>query len=289
MTVCVHSSLSRLGYIEGGAETIIDALQLAVGEDGCLMMPAFSMGGDMASYVRDLDVFDVRETPSSVGIIPETFRRRPDVLRSRHPTNSVAAWGRGAGTLLEGHENSLTPFGYETPYGRFAERDDTYVLMLDTHLHSLLHHIQERVDFPTLFLDDQAEVSIVDESGKPGTVQTRVMRPRLPYFVAIPSKSGAAPDWAILHDYALLFPSRRLDEVTRDGYRFDGFPAITNRRSELESAGVLRSGKLGRGEIGLLHVRPFIERLQPEFEELIARFSEYYELDRVAAIGLPYS
>ena len=30
----VHSSLSRLGYVEGGAETVIDALLEAVGPDG---------------------------------------------------------------------------------------------------------------------------------------------------------------------------------------------------------------------------------------------------------------
>lgn len=289
MTVCVHSSLSRLGYIEGGAETVIDSLMTAVGEDGSLMMPTFSMGGDMASYVRDLDVFDYRTTPSSVGIIPETFRRRDDVRRSCHPTNSVAVRGPAADELLEGHEDSLTPFGFDTPYGRFAERDDAYVLMLDTHLHSLLHHLQERVDFPNLFLEDESDVAIVDWSGNRRTVRTKVMRPRIPYFVAIPARRGPDPDWAILHDYALMFPSRRAAEVRADGFRFDGFPALTNRCFDLESRGILKSRRLGRGEIGLLHVRPFIRAIQGEMADLIERFRPCYDVDSIAAMNLPYS
>ena len=289
MTLCVHSSLSRLGYVDGGADTIIDALQQVVGESGIVMMPAFSMGGDMASYVRDLDAFDVRTTPSSVGIVPEMFRRRSDVLRSCHATNSVAAWGDGAAELLAAHEESITPFGFDTPYGRFAERDDAHVLMLDTHLHSLLHHLQERVNFPTLFLDETAEVCVIDEAGNRKTVQTRIMRPRVPYFVAVPSAAGSQPDWAILHDYALMFPTRRFAEIKPDGYTFDGFPTLVNRRNDLQSKGILTSRKLGRGEIGLLHVKPFLQLIQPELEGLIERYRQHYDPEKIAAKNLPYS
>ena len=289
ITICVHSSLSRLGYVDGGAHAIIDALQRVVGESGTVMMPAFSMGGDMASYVRDLDAFDVRTTPSSVGFVPETFRRRGDVLRSCHATNSVAAWGARAAELLAGHEDSITPFGMDTPYGRFAEMDDAYVLMLDTHLHSLLHHLQERVSFPNLFLDGTADVSVIDEAGIRKTVQTRVMRPRIPYFVAVPSATGTDPDWAILHDYALMFPTRRFAEIKPDGYTFEGFPALIERRKDLASKGALTSRKLGRGEIGLLRVKPFIQTVQPEMEELIERFRSYYDPQKVADMKLIYS
>ena len=34
-----HSSLSRFGYVEGGAEAIVDALLEAVGPDGTVAMP----------------------------------------------------------------------------------------------------------------------------------------------------------------------------------------------------------------------------------------------------------
>lgn len=289
MTLCVHSSLSRLGYIHGGADTIIDALQAVVGEVGCVMMPAFSMSGDMESYVRNAAPFDVQHTPSLVGQVPEIFRRRPEVIRSHHPTNSVSAWGDNAALLLEDHDRSLTPFGPDTPYGRLAEQDDAYVLMLDTHLHSLLHHLQERVAFPNLFVDAEAELELIDESGSKRSMRTRVMRRRTPYFVAIDGSEPGEPDWAILHDYALLFPSRRLKEARQLGYSFSGFPPIRNRRRELEAAGILRSGRLGPGEIGLLKVRPFLDRIQPEFEDLIERYREAYDVRDIEARNLPYS
>ena len=238
-TVVAHTALSRLGHIEGGADTLIDALQDVVGPSGCLVMPAFSIGGNMSSFFDEGAVYDVRSTPSRVGLVPETFRRRDGVLRSLHPTNSVCAWGRDAEALLAGHENSETPFGPQTPYGRLAERDDSYVLMLDTHIHSFLHHLQERVNFPNLFLEDGRTATVIDYDGNRRDVVTRVMRPRIPYFVAVPGAAGPDPDWAILHDYALMFPSRRDREVRDMGYAFGGFPAITDRRAGFRDRGSL--------------------------------------------------
>lgn len=289
MTVCVHSSLSRLGYIDGGADAIIDAVQTSVGEQGHILMPAFSMGGNMAEHLKTAAPFDVQQTPSRVGVIPETFRRRPDVKRSQHPTNSVAAWGPSAGELIRDHENSLTPYGYNTPYGRLADDENAYILMLDTHLHSFLHHIQERVEFPNLFLPGRAEAQISASDGSIRTIPTRVMRPRIPYFVAVPAANGATPDWAILHDFALLFPSRRAREIEKLGYRFNGYPELLKRRESLEEAKILRSRKLGRGEIGLLRIKPYLERIEPEFSQLIDRFRDSYDVDRIAALNLPYS
>jgi aminoglycoside 3-N-acetyltransferase len=40
MAVEVHSSLSRLGFVEGGASTVIQALMEVVGEQGAIVMPA---------------------------------------------------------------------------------------------------------------------------------------------------------------------------------------------------------------------------------------------------------
>ena len=115
------------------------------------------------------------------------------------------------------------------------------------------------------------------------------MRPRVPYFVAIPATSGPQPDWAILHDYALMFPSRRNKEVSDLGYQFTGFTTLIDRKQDLINRGILKSRKLGRGEIGLLQIKPFVQLIQPEFEGLIERFRKYYDPDSIAALNLPYS
>ena len=278
-TVCVHSSLSRLGYIDGGADTVVDALFDCLGKYGCIVMPAFSMDGTMVSYLSKGSVFDVRTTPARVGAIAEAFRRRDGVVRSLHPTNSVMAFGKGAQELVSGHEASPTPYGYSTPYGKLVENEKAYILMLDTHVQSLLHHIQERVDFPNLFLEGETCVELVDYDGVKRQMTTKVMRPLIPYFVALPSPAGAEPAWVTLHDFALLYPPRRDAFVAETlGYHPETVRVLQDRRRRLIEDGVLKSQRLGRAEIGLLHVARFVRAVQPEFEASIAKFRSFYDV-----------
>lgn len=78
-------------------------------------------GGDAdgAGHVgRANPIFDVRTTRSNVGIIPETFRGRADVVRSLHPTHSVCAAGARAAELIDGHLEDTTPCGPRSPFAR---------------------------------------------------------------------------------------------------------------------------------------------------------------------------
>jgi len=101
----VHSSLSAFGHVEGGAETVIDALLAAVGDIGTVVMPTFTWG---SFYDKSGVVFDMRETPSETGKITEAFRHRPGALRSAHICHSVAALGPHAPQLVRD-----TPSAYE--------------------------------------------------------------------------------------------------------------------------------------------------------------------------------
>jgi aminoglycoside N3'-acetyltransferase len=286
MTVVVHSQLSRLGYVQGGPSMVIDTLMETVGSEGCIVMPTYPTRNAGAVYLEEGHVFDVNKTPSAVGVLTEVFRTWPGVQRSLHPTNPVSAWGKDAGKIIEGHELSLTPYGDEAPYGRLARMEDSYNLMLETPVLSLLHHLQERVDFPNYTLDGVREVPVVDSEGRRRTVRTKVMRPRLPYYIAIPPWKGGDHDWAILHDFALMFPRTREREV-RKLYRLGGYPQILNRRARLTAAGCLTSTKLGRGEIGMVRIKPFLDILIPELRELIERFRPYYDIARLQAEKLP--
>ncbi len=287
--VFVHASMNRMGYVEGGAETVITALMEAVGRRGSIFMPAFPMTGSMESYLKSGSLFDVRTTPSQMGVISETFRRRDGVLRSLHPTSSVAGWGKDAECFLCDHEKSLTPFGPDTPFGRAAQCVDTYILMLETHVHSLLHHLQERAAFPNLFLSGVKRIPVIGWNGDQEMVSTRVMRPRTPYFVAIPSSRPDRCTWVMLHDFGLIFPRRRLGEIMEMGYLLDGYPGLLSRRERLEGAGILRSLRVGKGEVGLLHIQGFLRAVEPELRGLLARFSHCYDADRIDALNLPYS
>ncbi|MHB9031551.1 MAG: AAC(3) family N-acetyltransferase [Anaerolineae bacterium] len=109
--ILVHSSLSKLGWVEGGPDTVIRGLQQALGPGGTLLLPAFSYAtvGSMNPH------FDVRNTTCCVGAIPEYFRQQPGVIRSVHPTHSVCGVGRLAEPICAGHILDHTPVGAHSP------------------------------------------------------------------------------------------------------------------------------------------------------------------------------
>jgi len=87
--VLVHSSLSSLGCVEGGADAVIDALLDVLGPGGTLVVPTLT--GTESLSAENPPRYDPDATPCWTGRVPETLRRRPGAMRSLHPTHSVAA------------------------------------------------------------------------------------------------------------------------------------------------------------------------------------------------------
>ena len=121
-TLMVHSSLSKIGNIQDGAKTVITSLLRQIGENGNLVMPAYSYIDSMENTAHEKDyVFNPLTTPSVVGKITEEFRKWPNVKRSLHPTHAVCAYGPQADFITEGHLNAETNFGLNTPFHRVRE------------------------------------------------------------------------------------------------------------------------------------------------------------------------
>jgi len=159
--VMVHASVSSFGHVEGGGEALIDALLETVGPEGTVMMPTFTN--------RQESVFDAASTPSAdwIGQIPERFRLREGVLRSRNPYHPVAAYGAQAERLLQDHEKASSPCGEGTPFSRLIDSDG-YVLLLgvDQDRNTLLHTVEASLDLPYLF---HLEMRYLDENGQERT------------------------------------------------------------------------------------------------------------------------
>ena len=157
----VHSSLRSLGKVPGGAATVIAGLRQALGPAGTLLMPALSY----AAVTRERPRFDLTLTPSNVGIIPETFRRQPGVLRSLHPTHSVCGSGPVAAALLCEHGQDATPCGPHSPFHRLPEVDGQ-ILMLGCGLapNTSFHGIEEMVVPPYLY-GEAVEYELIDGDG----------------------------------------------------------------------------------------------------------------------------
>jgi aminoglycoside 3-N-acetyltransferase len=144
----VHSSLSALGHVPGGAESVIRGLLQALGPTGTLLFPTLTYG----DVTPKNPIFDVRRTPSCVGLIPETFRKRPGSMRSIHPTHSVAAIGPRAQQMLADHVLDSTPCGPNSPFHKLPHVKGQ-ILMLGCGLrpNTSMHAIEEIVVPPYVF------------------------------------------------------------------------------------------------------------------------------------------
>jgi len=132
----IHSSFKSIGKVEGGAQTVIDALMESVGESGTILMPVFNLVKDR------LGTWDVKTTPSTTGYLTEYFRTMPGTFRSDHYCHSVAARGANACEFVSGHRGArgmVSPwdheqfgcdFGYESPFMKLYLHPKSKILML---------------------------------------------------------------------------------------------------------------------------------------------------------------
>lgn len=112
-TLFIHSSFKSLGPVEEGAGTVISALEAAVGEEGLILMPTFSL---LPSREERVEMWDVYKTPSTVGWLTEFFRRMPDTHRSDHYSHAIAARGRDAKAFVSDHRRRE---GYQSPWDHY--------------------------------------------------------------------------------------------------------------------------------------------------------------------------
>jgi aminoglycoside N3'-acetyltransferase len=274
--VCVHSALSGVGYLAQGADTVIEALFAVVGERGTVMMPTFCGGGSTYKYVvSNPPPFDPVRAPVTTGTLPERFRRWPGVRRSLHPTHSVAARGPLAGQLLEGHEHSPTPFGDETPYGRLAGLGGK-VLLLNSNGNSMLHWVQDVVDWPHRYLPDPFELQVVGPDGQ-RAVRTLVHSAAYGHKVVLPGIEQG--EWRVLHLpwYSLQFdvPASERQELAR--LRPDAARKLAERQAWFEREGIVRFGRVGYAPAALLDAAPFSKRIAEDLRDELASHPACYE------------
>ena len=163
-SLLVHSSMKSVGEVQGGADTLIDALMEAVSE-GMLMMPAHTWKQMSTEY----SLFDPQTEPVCVGIIPELFRKRPGVVRSLHPTHSMAVYGQGAEEYMKGEEERTTPCAPEGCWGRLKNVKAKILLIGVTHArNTYIHSIEESYDVPERFTDEPVrfQIKLPDDSVK---------------------------------------------------------------------------------------------------------------------------
>jgi len=176
--VIVHSSLGRIGYVQGGADTIIDSFLEIIGREGLLVMPTFS--SPTYDNERKVYMFDVRKTPAYTGKIPDTFRLRKNVKRSISPMHSVAACGKKAEWFVNGHEKCDNPYAMNGPFGKLYELDaKIFQIGVDQLANSSIHIVEDKCKFPIKVFSDKLKAEVVDENGNKKIIEFRNHLPHL--------------------------------------------------------------------------------------------------------------
>jgi aminoglycoside 3-N-acetyltransferase len=172
--VLTHSSLKSFGWVEGGADAVIDALIETVGASGTVLVPTLT--GSVQLSAANPPVFDVLNTPCWTGTVPETFRKRKNAVRSLGATHSVAAIGKQAEFLTEGHQFCNTPCGKGSPYEKLCTIDNGYILMAGIGLSCVtaFHCAEEIAGVTYLMQPEPVNAVVIDARGNKIAVRTRI-------------------------------------------------------------------------------------------------------------------
>lgn len=163
MTLLVHSSLSSLGWVCGGATSVVLALERVLGEGGTLVMPTHSSDLTNPAIWKHPAVPEqwwqaIREktptyspdlTPTrQMGAIPECFRKQSGTIRSGHSHVSFAARGKDAESVTSSHSLEFS-LGDGSPLARVYDLIGWVLLLGVSHANSTSMHLAEyRARYP---------------------------------------------------------------------------------------------------------------------------------------------
>ncbi len=137
--VFVHSSMSSIGYVEGGAKALVDAFLQVLDPAGTLVVPTFTFSHSQGGKA----VFDPTNDPSEMGRFTEETRTRPGARRSSHLLHSVAALGGRAKEIALNHGPSA--WAADGPFWKLYEAD-AYILLLGVpYLRCTFFHLLEQL------------------------------------------------------------------------------------------------------------------------------------------------
>lgn len=236
-SILVHSSFSKIGFVEGGPKTFVDGLLAAIGTSGNLLMPSSPNAGYQLDYIRNLNEFDVRNDASKMGAITEYFRTLPGVKRSESPTEPVCCLGPKADWFTNGHLGEITPYTENSPFARLSKANGKilYVGVTLDNAGTSLHVLEDAVEdfkFP-VYYPEEFPVSVKKIDGTLIPVTVKVHNPEqsakrkcdelLPLF----ESKGVMKYAAIGKAKTLVFDASKMLEVMIESYNTDGVTMYT--------------------------------------------------------------
>ena len=238
----VHSSLSSIGTVAGGASEAVAAIREVLGGEGTLAVPAFTFshpGGP---------VFDPRRERSQMGAISEEVRSLPEARRSRHYLHSVAAAGPRSAELTCRHGASA--WAADGPFWQLFELDADILLLGVPYTRCTQFHVVEQMVQVPYRQWVPVEAQVVEADGSLRSLPTCAYSPKKGFpgndfnkFGRLLERRGLAAKGRVGNAVCRLLRARDVLEVGVAGYRKDqSLFAKTGRDSTPLSDGVLVAG-----------------------------------------------
>ena len=182
--------MSSIGYVEGGADTVVDAILGVLGPTGTLVVPTFTFdrGSD------DYPVFDPARDPSGMGRVTEVTRTRPGARRSCHLLHSIAALGVHADEITASHGPSA--WAADGPFWMLNELDAHILLLGVPYLRCTFFHVVEQLVQVPYRRWREVEARVQDRDGSQHPLLTLIYSPKPGFAGNDFNKLGA-----LLEDY----------------------------------------------------------------------------------------
>ena len=217
-SLLIHSSMKSIGEVEGRADTVLDTFMEYFSE-GRVMFPTHTW----AQMSEEYNIFDPAKEPACVGILPNLFMKRDGVVRSLHPTHSMAVYGKDAETYIRGEENCTTPCTPGGCWDRLRDIDAKILLIGVNHIrNTYIHSIEEVFDVPERLTEKPVDFKIKMPDGTLKSVS--VHRHYSPYTAHISEyfdkftrayyETGAAKQVKFGDADCILCDAKKLFEVT---------------------------------------------------------------------------
>lgn len=96
-------SLKSIGWIQGGAKTLIDAILDVIGKEGTIVSDAFVQSYPLPLSKKHSTIISNERSPSYAGMLANAMIEYPGMFRSSHPIQKFVAIGRLADDLMSNH------------------------------------------------------------------------------------------------------------------------------------------------------------------------------------------
>ncbi|GEM_PF-564195 len=170
-SIFVHSDISNFGKIgrvssrKEFLEKLVNILKKAVGEKGNLIMPTFTY-----SFCKG-EIFNQEETPSTVGILTEHFRKLPETKRSKDAIFSVSTMGPEKEELTKVGSDC---FGESSIFEKLYEKNVKIVFLGETFDMTYLHFIEQKIGSDYRYIKEFPGESLIGGKKEKSTLKYNV-------------------------------------------------------------------------------------------------------------------